>query len=169
MCHWAIWIQNKAESAVFLCCVICLTWLKAVNWSTSKCITKVHTHTFLLSSSMKLLFETRRWLYNQAGQAENIEMQYSNFFLDPFSSLLPQWKQPIPVSNVSGFTIPLLFLLPPKSFFLIFFFFYYGRAKKTQNTLMALTGFSWSQLLFHCWFHWDLLKSKYKVPGRSFP
>lgn len=46
MCHWAIWIQNKAESAVFLFCVTFLTWLKAVNWNTSKCIIEVHTHSY---------------------------------------------------------------------------------------------------------------------------
>lgn len=93
-----------------------LKHLQMHNWS---------THIFVLSASMKLLFETRRWLYNQAGQAETIEMQCSEFFLDPFSSLLPQWKHPSSCKQCKWFYNTFFFFphgndcLPLKSSFLL--------------------------------------------------
>lgn len=86
-------------------------------------------------------------------------MQYSQFFLDP--STVPFFlsgNTPVPVSNVSGSTIPLLF----------FFFFSWQRLTSTKvpffirirhkdSRTLALTGFCWSQLLSHADFSGNCL------------
>lgn len=88
-----------------------------------------------------------------------------NFFLILSVPFFLSGSSPVPVSNVSVlfFFFPWQRLTSTK----IFFFIRIG-AQRQEKNVMALTDFCWSQLSL-CWFQWELVKSKYKMPGRSSP
>lgn len=167
MCHWAIWIQNKAESTLFLFCVIFLKQLKAGNWNASKrhSWSKIYTHILTFSKYEIVIFNQKMALQSSWANWNHRDAAFKilSFILSvPF---FLSGNTPVPVSSVftKTFFFPWQRLTFPKVHF------FKDRTRRQNYSLVALTGFHWNQLVSHCWFQWELIKARYKLPGRPFP
>lgn len=110
----------------------------------------MHICIHIILTNMKLLFATRRWLCNQAGQAETIEMQLSKRIVILSVLFFPTGNSPVPVS--SGFTCTIYIyifspcdqnsLFPKSSFFIKIEHNTEGELDGSNQLLLKIGGIS---------------------------